>query len=158
MATVDLSNQLPVHCYLFQILFTVSVRGGPDALPCSYADDTRSYEEITKPFITIEINGKAIGCRNSDFQGRLHSAQGRPRDAQRPPRDLTGTSKDSKMPPVSSRHRPGTSQQPPSEPEVPPQGTPRYPQRYPQKTSSLNLYLMYPTARFQPGGMQGPIK
>ena len=26
-ATIPLSNQLPVYCYLFQILFTVSVRG-----------------------------------------------------------------------------------------------------------------------------------
>ena len=26
-ATIHLSNQLPVYCYLFQILFTVSVRG-----------------------------------------------------------------------------------------------------------------------------------
>ena len=26
-ATINLSNQLPVSCYLFQILFTVSVRG-----------------------------------------------------------------------------------------------------------------------------------
>ena len=26
-ATIHLSNQLPVSCYLFQILFTVSVRG-----------------------------------------------------------------------------------------------------------------------------------
>ena len=31
-ATIPLSNQLPVYCYLFQILFTVSVRGAQD--PC----------------------------------------------------------------------------------------------------------------------------
>ena len=44
-ATIHPSNQLPVYCYLFQILFTVSVRGAQNSRyrRCrDFANETRS--------------------------------------------------------------------------------------------------------------------
>ena len=111
-ATIPLSNQLPVYCDMFQILFTVSVRGGPDPSHCSLPMMTvapgraQGLPEVPKvsPKIPWDGPGGYLACPWSP-PVRPKTSQGRP-----------GTPRDS---PDTSQVAPGTSQDllgPPREP------------------------------------------